>query len=266
VLHESCRNSAPARCRHAAQPFVPKGITDFSLAGCFTFSTVAQTRPVACSRLTTQPWFVGWVSAHADRRSLAPRRRDRQGEPNHRRKPVEPLSTRRPRRRRTEDRLGTAFQPQMNADERRDGRPEAAGHRPELIPFLLRTGNRQLSTGAQRQMNRDRPNPAFGRQPMRLALCGYQRGDCLARRRRTGREPGPSTKPVPPGTTEPLRRVPFLSPLRRLAVSPSPENGVLSPMSPAVGFGPTATGLQNRTLQILKPWRNQDLQHTAKKR
>ncbi len=44
VLHESCRNSVPARCRHAAQPFVPKGIRNLSLAGRFTFSTVAQTR------------------------------------------------------------------------------------------------------------------------------------------------------------------------------------------------------------------------------
>jgi hypothetical protein len=49
VLHESCRNSVCALCPKIAQLLVPEGIKNFSLRGCFVFSTVAQT------------WsFVGW--------------------------------------------------------------------------------------------------------------------------------------------------------------------------------------------------------------
>jgi len=43
VLHESCRNSVRGQRPTMTQLLVPKGIKDFPRAGCFTFSTVAQT-------------------------------------------------------------------------------------------------------------------------------------------------------------------------------------------------------------------------------
>ena len=42
-MHKSCRNSVRWRGPKGAQLLVPEGIKHFSLAGCFTFSTVAQT-------------------------------------------------------------------------------------------------------------------------------------------------------------------------------------------------------------------------------
>jgi hypothetical protein len=95
VLHESCRNSGHRRGQKFAQLLAPKRIKNFSPPGCFTLPTVAQT--------WSQPKPV-----------LAPRRRDRQGEPNCRRSPGEPLSTRRPR---TEDR-GRRARGNATADER----------------------------------------------------------------------------------------------------------------------------------------------------
>jgi hypothetical protein len=47
VLHESCRNSAQRKTSKIAQTLVGKGIKNFSHAGCFTFSTVAQTMSFA---------------------------------------------------------------------------------------------------------------------------------------------------------------------------------------------------------------------------
>jgi hypothetical protein len=43
VLHESCRNSVRAGRLRIAQLLVREGIKNFWIAGCFTFSTVAQT-------------------------------------------------------------------------------------------------------------------------------------------------------------------------------------------------------------------------------
>ncbi len=43
VLHESCRNSVRGRTPKGAQLLVPEGIKNYPRAGCFAFSTVAQT-------------------------------------------------------------------------------------------------------------------------------------------------------------------------------------------------------------------------------
>jgi len=108
-----------------AQLLALKRVKNFCRAGCFTFSTVAET----------------WS----------------QGEPNHGREPLEPLlSTRRVRR--AADGLGTAFQPRNTRNARKKPGPEAVGCRGEKS---FARNPRHISRDGGRKTERQGPTEAF---------------------------------------------------------------------------------------------------------
>jgi hypothetical protein len=177
-LHESCRNSVHGPRPRMAQLLTPEGVKNFWLAGCFTFSTVAQTvrgrqgmedggqagnanlGPQTHTSAFGSPILIGHLR----------NARSRELPTGH----WEPPFNRRGRR----GTLRTEHGGQGTADGGQTGNWLLQPTTDCRVPTTL------FSTAEERGWTQ----PGLGAEPMRLAPCGYQRGDCLARHRRSDRD------------------------------------------------------------------------------